>query len=108
MIQNVDAKTGKPQGSSRAISKFATARNLNAEKLQSIVISPDGRFILYTAWSDTCNKQILLGQRLANGSSMGDFQVVVGCSELEDYPVGIYGINISPDCPRVDYHSLCH
>lgn len=107
MIQNVDAITGKPQGSPRAITEFATARNVDAEKLQSIAISPDGRLILYTAWNDECKKQILLARRLVNGSSVGDPMVVVGCRQLEEYPLGVYGINMAPACPRVDYHSQC-
>ncbi len=107
VIQNVEATTGKPQGSSRAITKFARAMNVSAEKLQSIAISPDGKLILYTAWNNTCKKQILLARRLANGSSVGEPKVIVGCGQLEEYPVGIYGINITSACPRVDYHSFC-
>jgi hypothetical protein len=107
LIRNFDATTGKPQGSPRAITKFATARNVDAEKLQSIAISPDGRLILYTAWNDGCKKQILLARTLANGSSVGNPIVVVGCGQLEEYPLGVYGINIAPACPRIDYHSFC-
>jgi hypothetical protein len=107
VIQNVDATTGKPQRSPRAITKFATAGNVDAEKLQSIAISPEGRLILYTAWSDTCKKQILLARSLANGSGVGKPRVVVGCGKLEEYPLGVYGINITPACPRIDYHSFC-
>ena len=107
LIQNVDATTGKPQGSPRAITKFATSRNVRVEKLQSIAISPDGRLILYTAWDDSCKKQILLARSLANGASVGNPVVLVGCGQLNEYPLGVYGINITPACPRVDYHSFC-
>ncbi|MCI0611403.1 hypothetical protein L0244_00285, partial [bacterium] len=107
MIQNVDATTGKPEGSPRAITKFARAMNVEAEKLQSIVISPDGGLILYTAWDNVCNKQILWARKLVKGSSFEYPKVIVGCRQLEEYPAGVYGINIGPACPRIDYHSFC-
>jgi hypothetical protein len=107
IIQEVDTKTCKPQGSPRAITKFATAMNVKAEKFQSIVISPDGGLILYTAWNNTCKKQILLADRLVNGTRVGNPQIVVGCGQLEEYPAGIYGINITLKCPHFNYHSFC-
>lgn len=96
VIQNVDAKTGQLKGPPRAITNFAKALNVDAEKFQSIAISPDGRLILYSAWNSGCKKQVLVARRLANGSSVGKPKVVVGCRQLEEYPVGVYGINIAP------------
>lgn len=96
MIQKVDAKTGRPQGSPRSITNFARAMNVDAEKFQSIAISPDGGLILYTAWSNECSKQLLFARQLVNGSSVGNPWVIVGCGQLEEYPVGVYGINITP------------
>ncbi len=95
VIQNVDAKTGQPQGKPRSITNFAKALNVEAEKFQSIVLSPDGGLILYTLWSDACKKQILVARRLVNGSTVGSPKVVVGCGILGQYEVGVYGINIT-------------
>lgn len=95
VIQNVDATTGQLQGPPRAITNFAKALNVDAEKFQSIAISPDGRLILYGAWNSGCKKQVLVARRLENGSGVGTPKVIVGCGQLEKYKVGIYGINIA-------------
>ena len=96
VIQNVDATTGQPLGSPRSITNFAKAINADAEKLQSIAISPDGGLILYTAWNDECKKQLLFARRLVKASSVGTPRVVVGCAQLENYQGGVYGINLTP------------
>ncbi len=96
VIQNVGAVTGQLQGPPRAITNFAKALNVDAEKFQSIAISPDGRLILYSAWNGDCKKQVLVARSLTNGSVVGKPKVVVGCKQLEEYPVGVYGINIDP------------
>ena len=95
MIQNVNAKTGQPQGTPRAITNFARAMDVDSEKLQSIAITPDGRLILYTGWNNDCKKQVLFAQKLVNGSSVGSRSVIIGCGKLQKYPVGVYGINLT-------------
>jgi hypothetical protein len=95
VIQNVDAKTGQKQGKPWNITNFAKALNVEAEKSQSIALSPNGGLILYTMWNDSCKKQILLASSLVNGSTVGKPKVVVGCRQLEQYEVGVYGISIA-------------
>jgi hypothetical protein len=99
LIQNVDATTGQPQGRARAITNFAKALNVDAEKFQSIALSPNGSLILYTVWNDECKKQILVARNLVNGSSSGKAKAIVGCKQLETYSLGVYGINIAPVVP---------
>jgi hypothetical protein len=99
MILNVDASTGKPKASSRAITKFATSMNVDAEKFQSIAMSSNGKLILYTAWNNECNKQVLFARKLVNGHSAGNPYVVVGCRQLENIPLGVYGINMTESWP---------
>jgi hypothetical protein len=96
MIQNLDATTGQLQGLPRAITNFAKGLNTNAERFQSIAISPDGGLILYTIWSNACRKQILVARRLANGTSLGAPKTVIGCNQLRPFSVGIFGINLAP------------
>jgi hypothetical protein len=98
-IQNVDSKTGKAQGPPHAITTFAKAMNVETEKLQSIALSSNGELVLYTAWNNDCNKQILYARKLINGFGSGDSYIVVGCEQLEKYPIGIYGINITAANP---------
>jgi hypothetical protein len=95
VIRNVGAKTGLPKGKLRFITNFEKALNVEAEKFQSIAIAPDGEVILYTVWSNSCKKQILVARRLVNGSTAGSPKVIVGCRILEQYEVGVYGISIA-------------
>ena len=84
VIQNVDATTGQLQGAPRAITNFAKAMNVAAEKIQSIAISPDGGLILYTAWDNGCKKQVLVARRLANGSGVGKPKLLSGANNWKN------------------------
>jgi hypothetical protein len=95
-IGKIDDKIGRLFGPLKLVSSVLPAPQSSAESFPSVLVSPDGTFVIYTAYNNSCKKQILILQRInpQTGDKVGPQKTLIGCGQLTNIAIGLYGIDI--------------
>jgi hypothetical protein len=83
-------------GTPKTIAPFANTAQPGTETVQSVALAPDGGYALYTAFSPTCQKEIVKFQKLNpnTGAKVGPASVVIDCSKFSNSIFGAYGLDL--------------
>ena len=95
VAQQFDPNTLNFIGAPYPITKFNLTSFVDAEGIQSVAVDPSARFVAYTTFSKSCDKEILKYRLLDNNfRPTGKSKTILGCNDLKDASVGAFGLDV--------------